>query len=75
MASDSPEVVIGKRLLDLAKSHGFVFRLLAPGPDGPLWGIRETECWRDTIYIGGFSDGCSATRSRKSPCWCPGTCW
>lgn len=59
-------------MLDAVKGHGFTFRRLAPGPDGPLWGIRDTDRWRDTIYIGGFSDGCSATRSRKSPLLAPG---
>lgn len=70
--SDSPDVVIGMRLLDVARSHGFRFELLAPGPDGPLWGVRDTEHWRDTLYIGGFSAGCSATRSRKSSLLVPG---
>jgi len=69
---ESPDVVIGMRLLDTAKRHGFVFQLLAPGPDGPLWGVRDTEQWRDTLYLGGFSTGCSATRSRKSSLIVPG---
>lgn len=72
MTADSPDVVIGKRLLDLATRHGFTFHRLAPGPDGPLWGVRDTEHWHDTIYLGGFSRDCSATRSRKSPLLVPG---
>lgn len=71
MAPDSPDVVVGMRLLDLAKHHGFQFQRLAPGPDGPLWGVRDTDQWRDTIYLGGFSSDCSATRSRKSPLLVP----
>ncbi|MCA1693502.1 MAG: hypothetical protein LC749_01535 [Actinobacteria bacterium] len=72
MATDSPDVVVGMRLLDTARRHGFQFRRLATGPDGPLWGVRDTEHWRDTIYLGGFSSDCSATRSRKSPLLAPG---
>lgn len=58
----------GMRLLDLAKHHGFQFQRIAPGPDGPLWGTRDTEDWQDTIYLGGFwaPDSCSAIRRRKS---------
>ena len=70
--ADSPDVVAGRQLIDLAKRHGFQFRRLAPGPDGPLWGVRETADWRDQIYLGEFSDGCSATRSRKSSLLVPG---
>lgn len=64
--ADSPDVVIARRLLDHAKAHGFHFRRLAPGADGPLWGVRETGQWRDTVFIGGFSNSCSANRQRKS---------
>jgi len=71
--TESPDLVAGMRLLDLAKRHGFQFQRLAPGPDGPLWGIRETEDSQDTIYLGGFwaPDSCSATRRRKSPLLVP----
>lgn len=69
---ESPDVVIGMRLLDTARSHGFTFRRIAPGPDGPLWGVRETEDWEDRIYLGGFSQDCSATRRRKSSLLVPG---
>ena len=68
----SADVVIGMRLLDIAERHGFVFPLLAPDSDGPLWGVRDTEDWHDTLYIGRFSTGCSATRSRKSSLIVPG---
>jgi hypothetical protein len=64
--SESPDVVAGKRLLDLAKRQGFVFGRIAPGPDGPLVGVRDTDHWRDQVYLAGFSDSCSATRRRKS---------
>lgn len=69
---ESPDVVIGRRLLDHAKAHGFQFRRVAFGPDAPLWGVRESEQWRDTVFIGGFSDSCSATRQRKSSLIVPG---
>jgi hypothetical protein len=44
--ADSPDLVVGRRLLDTAKRHGFAFQRLAPGPDAPLCGVRETENWR-----------------------------
>ena len=74
MVAESPDVVIGMRLLDTAKRQGFQFRRLAPGPDGPLWGIQDTENWRDTIYLSGFwaPDSCSAVRRRKSSLIVPG---
>lgn len=66
--ADSPDVAAGKRLLDVAKLQGFTFQRLAPGPDGPLRGVRETPEWRDEIYLGGFwePESCHATRRRKS---------
>jgi hypothetical protein len=63
---DGPDVAAAKRLLDAAKRVGFAFQRVAPGEDGPLFGVRETLTYRDTCYLGGFSTGCSATRSRKS---------
>jgi len=74
MAAESPDVVIGMRLLDIAKRQGFTFRRLAPGPDGPLWGTRDTETWQDRIYLSGFwePDSCSAIRRRKSSLLVPG---
>ncbi|MGH4025197.1 MAG: hypothetical protein ACRDRV_11525 [Pseudonocardiaceae bacterium] len=51
--ADSAEVITGKRLLDAAKRHGFMFARIAPGPDGPIEGVRENDQWRDVIHIGG----------------------
>jgi hypothetical protein len=65
-STDSPDVVAAKRLLDLAKSHGFTFQRIAPGEDGPLVGWRDTLEHRDEMYLGGFGDSCHATRARKS---------
>ncbi|MGH3673918.1 MAG: hypothetical protein ACRDSH_25335 [Pseudonocardiaceae bacterium] len=53
-ALDSPDVAAAKRLLDAAKLAGFTFQRLAPGPDGPLVGTRETVEWRDEMHLGGF---------------------
>lgn len=66
MTADSSDLVIAKRLLDAAKQGGFRFQRVAPGPDGPLWGVRETLDWRDTVYLAGFGQACTATRARKS---------
>lgn len=70
--AESPDVVVGMRLLDMAKRHGFVFRRVAPGPDGPLEGVRETAEWRDVIVLGGFSNSCHAWRERQSSLLVPG---
>jgi hypothetical protein len=72
--ADSPDVAAGKRLLDIAQVQGFAFERVAPGPDGPLLGVRETLDWRDEIYLGGFwePDSCSATRRRRSSLVVPG---
>jgi len=64
---ESPDVVIGMRLLDVAKRHGFQFRRLAPGPDGPLWGVRDTQDWHDTLYLGGFSEGAAPPAAASLP--------
>lgn len=72
MVADSPELAAAKRLLDLAKSQGFTFQRIAPGPDGPLFARRETTAHRDEIYLGGFGDSCHATRARKSSLIVPG---
>src|ERR1700742_2234621 len=64
--ADSQDLAAGMRLLDDAKRHGFTFRRIAPGPDGPLEGVREVDGWRDVIHLGGFSDGCYAWRERRS---------
>lgn len=72
--AESRDVVIGMRLLDAAKRRGFQFRRVAPGPDGPLWGVRDTDEWQDTLYLAGFwmPGSCSATRRRKSSLIIPG---
>lgn len=70
--TDSPELAAAKRLLDAAKERGFAFERVAPGADGPLLGVRESIQWRDTIYLGGFGKGCSATRACKSSLIVPG---
>lgn len=68
----APDLAAAKRLLDVAKRHGFSFQRVAPGPDGPLWGVRETFDWRDTVYLAGFSHACTAIRARKSSLIVPG---
>lgn len=66
MRAESPDLAAAKRLLDAAKRGGFCFQRVAPGPDGPLWGVRETLEWRDTLYLAGFGQACTATRARRS---------
>jgi len=70
--ADSPELAAAERLLDAAKELGFTFQRIAPGPDGPLLGVRETAGYRDTCYLSGFGEGCSATRTRKYSLIVPG---
>jgi len=70
---DSPDLAAGKRLLDAAKVQGFTFHRVTPGPDGPLWGVRESAEHRDEIYLRGFSGNSSATRTHKSSLVMPGT--
>ena len=72
VSAESPDLAAAKRLLDAAKRAGFRFQRVAPGPDGPLWGVRETVGWRDTIYLAGFSQACTASRARKSSLIIPG---
>jgi hypothetical protein len=71
---DSPDVVAGKRLLDLARVQGFTFWRIAPGEDGPLRGVRQSMEWVDEIFLGGFwaPDSCSAIRRRRSSLVVPG---
>jgi hypothetical protein len=38
-----------KQLLNAAKRHGFAFQRIAPGEDGPLWGVRQSVDWVDEI--------------------------
>src|SRR3712207_5468420 len=72
--ADSPELAAGKRLLDAAKDRGFAFERIAPGPDGPLRGVRETVEFVDEIYVGGCGqpDSCTAIRRRRSSLVVPG---
>jgi hypothetical protein len=72
VVADGPELTAAKRLVDLARDQGFVFQRVAPGEDGPLLGVRESPEYRDQIYIGDFSSGCTATRARKSSLVVPG---
>ncbi|MGA9310851.1 MAG: hypothetical protein WBV74_10825 [Pseudonocardiaceae bacterium] len=71
-AAEGPELTAAKRLLDLAKNHGFAFQRVAPGPDGPLFARRDTLEHHDEIYLGGFHDSCYAIRARKSSLIVPG---
>jgi len=71
-AADGPELTAAKRLLDLAKSQGFAFQRVTPGPDGPLFARRETIECRDEMYLGGFGDSYQVTRVRKSSLVVPG---
>lgn len=64
--TDSPDLVIAKRLLDHAKLCGFEFRRVAPGVDGPLVGHRVSDRWVDLIHIEGFSRDCFAWRKRTT---------
>lgn len=66
MSTDSPDLVIAKRLLDHAKLCGFEFRRSAPGAAGSLVGNRMSDDWMDTIHIEGFSRDCFAWRKRRS---------
>jgi hypothetical protein len=72
MTGDSPGVAAAKRLLDGAKADGFHFERIADGPDAPLVGVRESVCWRDEIYLAGFSDSCTAIRRRRYSLIVPG---
>lgn len=66
MTTDSPDVVIAKRLLDYAKLSGFEFRRVAPGEDAPLVGHRIGDDCVDLIHLEGFSHDCFAWRKRTS---------
>ncbi len=73
MATDGPDLVIAKRLLDHIKVQGFQFQRVAEGPDGALLGTRHTGEWIDTVYLDGFSRGCYALRERKTSLAVPGS--
>jgi|SRR6185437_7290566 hypothetical protein len=64
--TDGPQLAAAKRLLDAAKDAGFAFVRIAPGPDGHLRGTRQTREWIDEVYIGGFTNSCTALRRRRS---------
>jgi len=66
MMTDSPDLVIAKRLLDHVKARGFQFQRVAEGPDGALLGTRRTAEWTDVVFIDGFSRGCYAIRELKT---------
>lgn len=72
MRTDSPDLVIAKRLLDHLKTLGFQFQRVAPGEDGPLVGHRVSDDWLDLVHIEGFSDNCFAWRKRTSSLIVPG---
>lgn len=72
MSTDSPDVMIAKRLLDHLKLCGFQFQRTDTGPDGPLIGSRAIGDWVDTIHIDGFSRYCFAWRKRTSSLIVPG---
>jgi hypothetical protein len=67
VGTNSPDLVIAKRLLDELKLRGFDFRRTAPGEDAPLVGNRAGSGWIDVIHIAGFSRDCFARRQRTSP--------
>lgn len=66
MSTDSPDLVIAKRLLEHLKMRGFHFQRTASGIDAPLVGHRLSDDWSDTILIEGFSRDCHAWRQRAS---------
>jgi hypothetical protein len=66
VGTDSPDLVIAKRLLDELALRGFDFRRTGPGEDAPLVGNRAGSGWIDIIHIAGFSHGCFARRQRTS---------
>lgn len=70
--ADGPQLAAAKRLLDAAKDAGFAFERIAPGPDGPLRGVRRSREWVDEIYLGGFADCCTALRRRRYSLVVPG---
>ncbi len=73
MQTDSPDLVIAKRLLDYLKALGFQFQRAGPGEDGPLVGHRVSDDWLDLVHIEGFSHDCFAWRKRTSSLIVPGS--
>jgi hypothetical protein len=74
VSADSPELAAAKQLLDAAKDQGFRFQRIAPGPDSPLRGIRQTPEFLDELYLAGFwtPDSCTAIRRRRCALIVPG---
>jgi hypothetical protein len=74
MSPDSPDLAAAKRLLDIAKHQGFCFQRIAPGPDAPLRGIRQTPEFLDELYLAGFweQQSCTAIRRRRCALLVPG---
>jgi len=68
----SPELAAAMRLLDAAKDAGYSFTRLAPGEDGPLYGVRDGVEYCDRIYLAGFGADCHAIRSRRYSLVVPG---
>jgi hypothetical protein len=69
MTADSPDLVVAKRLPGAAKQGGFHFQRVVRRA---VVGVRETLKWRDTIYLAGFGQACTATRPRASSLIVPG---
>jgi hypothetical protein len=74
MSAESPDLAAAKRLLDAAKDQGFRFQRIAPGPDGPLRGVRQTPEFVDELYLAGFykPGACTAIRRRRRALIVPG---
>jgi len=68
----APQLAAAKRLLDAAKDAGFAFQRIAPGPDGPMRGVRRAREWVDEIYLGGFAHSYTALRRRRWSLVVPG---
>jgi hypothetical protein len=56
-APESPDVVIGMRLLDTAKHHGFRFHRTGAGPDAPLCGVRRPSSGGTSSISVGYRRG------------------
>jgi hypothetical protein len=70
--AESRDVLIGMRLLDHARRHGFQFQPVDGGPDGALLGTRDREDFTDIVFLAGFSRDCYALRQRTSSLSVPG---
>jgi hypothetical protein len=76
MSADSPDLAAAKRLLDAAKDQGFRFQRIAPGPDGPLRGVRETPSSLTSFTSLGSGSPVHAPPSDAAAarCWYPAAC-